>query len=114
MNSWNVILATIIIFGAGVITGGLLVDHVVHPAAVHRPSEPKPSGPPATNDSSDLPPQLRAQVLNKQFVGQLDDTLDLTPQQRQQIEKIIAEGQQNTRNISSTENFQQSQPAGRS
>lgn len=99
MNSWNVILATIVIFGAGVITGGLLVDHVVHPAAVHRPAEPKPPGPPATNESSDMPAPLRAQMMNKQFVGQLNDTLDLTPQQRQQIGKIISQGQQNTRDL---------------
>ena len=28
MNSWKIILAAVVIFGAGVITGGLLVNHV--------------------------------------------------------------------------------------
>ncbi len=28
MNSWKVILATVVIFGAGVLTGGLLVNYV--------------------------------------------------------------------------------------
>jgi len=28
VNNWKVILATIVIFGAGVVTGGLLVSHV--------------------------------------------------------------------------------------
>jgi hypothetical protein len=31
VNNWKVILATIVIFGTGVITGGLLVHHVQHP-----------------------------------------------------------------------------------
>ena len=30
MNSWKVILAAVVIFGAGVLTGGLLVDYVDH------------------------------------------------------------------------------------
>lgn len=38
-------------------------------------------------------------MLNKQFVGQLDDELQLTKEQRAQIQKIIAEGQQSTRDL---------------
>jgi Spy/CpxP family protein refolding chaperone len=100
VNSWNVILATIIIFGAGVITGGLLVshvDHVAHPLQAHHTPSPKPPG--ANNDQDDLPGPLRAQLLNKQFVDQLNDTLGLTPQQRQQIQKIITQGQQNMHDL---------------
>ena len=29
MNSWKIILATVIIFGAGVVVGGLLVQHII-------------------------------------------------------------------------------------
>lgn len=95
MNNWNVILATIVIFGAGVITGGLLVDHVKQPAYVqHRPAPPKPPGPPDT-----MPQALTPEFLKKQFVGQLGDKLDLSPDQRQQIEKIISQGQQQTRDL---------------
>lgn len=33
MNSWKIILATVVIFGCGVVTGGLLVNYVerAHP-----------------------------------------------------------------------------------
>jgi hypothetical protein len=97
VNSWKVILATIIIFGAGVITGGLLVDHVKHPAYYHPPQPPKPPGPPS--EIGDVPGPLRAQMLNKQFVAQLNDELQLTKEQREQIQKIISQGQQNTRDL---------------
>jgi len=98
VNSWNVILATIVIFAAGVITGGLLVDHVKHPAhAYYRPPMTKPPGQPA--EPGDMPGPMRAQMLNKQFVGQLDDELQLSKEQREQIGKIIAQGQQSTRDL---------------
>jgi hypothetical protein len=96
VNSWNVILATIVIFGAGVITGGLLVNHVEHPAGVHRPMVIRP--PESTNDS-EIPVPMRAQILNKQFVGQLSEELQLSKDQREQIGKIIAQGQQSTRDL---------------
>jgi hypothetical protein len=97
VNSWKIILATIVIFGAGVITGGLLVDHVKHPAYYRPQHPPAPQTPPS--EMGDMPAPLRAQMLNKQFVGQLDDELQLTKEQREQIQKIIAQGQQSTRDL---------------
>ena len=88
MNSWKVILATIVIFGAGVITGGLLVDHVKHP---FRPPPPPPWW--------DVPASARAEIFNKQFVQQLNDKLNLTKEQREQIQKIVAQGQENIHNL---------------
>jgi hypothetical protein len=98
VNSWKIILATIVIFGAGVITGGLLVDHVKHPAYSHppHPSTPPPASP---SDVGDMPAPLRAQMLNKQFVAQLNDELQLSKEQREQIQKIIAQGQQSSRDL---------------
>lgn len=94
MNSWKVILATIVIFGAGVITGGLLVNHVQRPQHLHESAGNRPAG------GSDLPPaQVRPEFLNKQFVEQLNDKLDLSPDQKQKIQKIISQGQQNTRDL---------------
>ena len=93
MNSWKVILATIVIFGAGVITGGLLVDHVKQPFRPHSPFAIKPEQPDV------FPQQLRPEILNKQFVEQLNTKLDLTLQQSNQIQKIIAQGQQNRRDL---------------
>jgi hypothetical protein len=97
VNSWNVILATIVIFGAGVITGGLLVNHVEHPAGVHRPVAVKSQE--QTNEFGEMPVPLRAQILNKQFVGQLSEELQLSKDQREQIGKIIAQGQQSTHDL---------------
>jgi hypothetical protein len=96
VNSLKVILATIVIFGAGVITGGLLVDHVKHPAYSKPAHPPTPPVPP---ESSDVPGPLRAPMLNKQFVEQLNDQLQLTKDQREQIQKIISQGQQSTRDL---------------
>lgn len=90
MNSWKVILATIVIFGAGVITGGLLVNHV---------EKPLHAAPAPTAGWSDVPPQLRPEMLNYRFVQRLSDRLDLKPDQRQKIEKIIADGQNRTHDL---------------
>jgi hypothetical protein len=99
VNSWKVILATIVIFGAGVFTGGFLVNQVQHPK---RPRQipPVASNTNATdNVSTEIPVPLRAEILNKQFVGQLSNRLDLTAQQDQQIQKIVADGQQRSRDL---------------
>ena len=94
MRFWNVILATIVIFGAGVITGGLLVNHVEHPPVVHRGGPgmrpPPPDG---------LPMPMRADILNKQLVQLLNEKLDLTSQQSNRIQKIISDGQQRTHEL---------------
>lgn len=91
MNFWKIILATVVIFGAGVMTGGLLVNYVErgHPGD-HRP--------PAGNHDSDLP-MPHSGMLNKSFAQQLDDALHLTPEQRKAIEKIIADGQQRNHDL---------------
>ena len=96
MKAWNIILATIVIFGAGVFTGGLLVNQVEHQRRPH-PSLPTVTQPPQPET---MPPeQVRPEFLNKQFVEQLDDQLQLTKDQREQIQKIISQGQQNTRDL---------------
>ncbi len=74
MNSWKVILATVVIFGAGVLTGGLLVGHVVHE---YRPA-PRPRSP---------------EIWRKEFIGHLDRALHLTREQHAAISEIVTEGQ---------------------
>ena len=96
MNSWKIILATVVIFGSGVVTGGLLVNYVerAHPE-IRRPS----TGPrPDRAGSPDLPLPL-PQILNRQFVEQLDADVHLTPEQREKIGKIIADGQVRNRDL---------------
>ena len=80
MNSWKIILAAVVIFGCGVVTGGLLVNYVER---AHRHT--------AEN--------RRPQMLNQQFVEQLDAALHLTPEQREKIGKIIADGQERNRDL---------------
>lgn len=105
MNYWKVILATVVIFGTGVLTGGLLVDHVSHAHQKNSRRAPaKPVATPPTNhqaptNSSDFFMPRMAKEMGKQFVKQLNDTLKLTPEQREKIEKIIVEGQERNREI---------------
>ncbi len=87
MNSWKVILATIVIFGAGVITGGLLVNNVKQPFRAPRPV------------LYDVPVAFRPEILSRQFVERLNHELNLSKQQSNQIQKIIAQGQESTRQL---------------
>lgn len=94
MKSWSLILATIVIFGAGVITGGLLVNHVKHPAGTHGQM-----GVTNTTPVAMMPQPLTPEFMKKQFVGQLNDELQLSKEQREQVGKIIAQGQQSTHDL---------------
>jgi len=100
VNYWKVILATIVIFGAGVITGGLLVNHVEHPArplfVFHQPARPVST---SRTPYENMPPEVRPEILKTNFVQLLNDRLDLTPRQREQIRKIITQSQQNTHDL---------------
>ncbi|MGA2242233.1 MAG: hypothetical protein ABSH11_09360 [Verrucomicrobiota bacterium] len=100
MNSWKIILAALVIFGAGVITGGLLVHHVNGrpPSHVEPPSAGPNTHPPADNHGPTPPPEVPlpqlAERLSKDFVHQLDKSLHLTPKQRDTIAKIVVAGQE--------------------
>ena len=99
MNNWKVIFATAVIFGAGVVTGGLLVNYVTysHPRNNFRhPAATAEVHPPATNQLphlADAPKPRLPEILSKDFVEKLEGELQLAPEQRAAIEKIIAEGQ---------------------
>jgi len=105
VNYWKVILATVVIFGAGVLTGGLLVNFVDHSHQKNPHHSQTNAGAHATNNNAtpprwaELPPPRLAEKLGKQFVQQLNDELLLTPEQREKIEKLIAEGQERNREI---------------
>ncbi|MFZ0826755.1 MAG: hypothetical protein WAO02_04960 [Verrucomicrobiia bacterium] len=100
MNVWKIILATVLIFGAGVLTGGLLVDHVKDklPGDAETPApviNARPSGDnhePAHVPEIPLPRQ--AERLSKDFVRRLNDALHLNPEQKAAIAKIVADGQE--------------------
>ena len=100
MNSWKVILATVVIFAAGVITGGLLVNHVndTRPDSVDPATSVSNVHAPADNHASTRPPEVPlprlAERLSKELVRRLDKTLHLTMLQSNAIAAIVAEGQE--------------------
>ncbi len=90
MNSWKVILATMVIFATGVVTGGLLVYHVdVRAPHVKRPGATAARPPAAPS----------AGVMRVEFLRRAQKELDLTPEQRERIDKIIKDSQERTRKI---------------
>ncbi|MGH7953334.1 MAG: hypothetical protein ACREFE_15670 [Limisphaerales bacterium] len=103
MNSWKVIFATAVIFGAGVLTGGLLVNYTNHsrPKNFHHASElnSRLENHGREQRPAELPMPPMAQKMNKQFLAQLDDRLHLAPGQYDKIKKIIAEGQERNHEI---------------
>ncbi len=106
MNEWKVIFATVIIFGTGVIAGGLLVNYadvshlkITQVSAIQ--VDTTNAVPLAVTNSPIKPPGGQhgrlPEILSRQFVDQLDRGLQLTLDQRADIEKIIAEGQDEMR-----------------
>jgi hypothetical protein len=105
MNSWKVILAAVVIFGAGVLTGGLLVNYVDHSPLqnVRLPFMGARLHPQMGGHDPLRPeefPRLRSpEILKKDFVERFDNALKLTPAQHDAIQKIITEGQEQNRQI---------------
>ena len=77
VSTWKVILATMVIFTAGMLTGGVMIHQFAK-----RPSPPAPFQP---------------MILRKEFLGRMNRELALTRQQRERIEKIMTESQERTR-----------------
>ena len=105
MNNWklipSIVLATVLIFGAGVFTGGLLVNYVkpakpkkIAPPEIHAAAASTTNCPPAspTNAVVKAPAPL-PEILSKPFLIKLDEQLHLTSDQHKAVEKIISEGQ---------------------
>jgi hypothetical protein len=93
VNSWKVILATMVIFGAGVITGGVLVHKTASqpPVRIPRPANAGTNAP--------LPTVTPAQLQRMEFLVRATRELELTVEQRDRVERIIREGQDRSRQI---------------
>ncbi len=87
MNTWKIVFATLVIFVAGVVTGGLVVSYAER-------SQPKRHRVTPQKISNTMPKGLRLD-----FLQNLDREIALTPEQRSRIEKIISEGQERNRQI---------------
>jgi hypothetical protein len=106
VNIWKVILATLVIFGTGVITGGLLVGYSdrawrrppPEPALTEGPP-PMAAAPSAGAARENRQPGLLPPSLRRDFVERLDRELNLSAEQREEIRRIVNEGQQRTREI---------------
>ena len=106
MNNWKVIptivLATVLIFGAGVFTGGMLVNFVKqgHPHQVAK----HPATPPNTPATNTVAPQVHPpvrppEILSKDFLQRLDTELRLSKDEHEAIQKVISEGQNEMRKV---------------
>jgi Spy/CpxP family protein refolding chaperone len=103
VNTWKVILATLVIFIAGAITGGLVVSQsrsrdTMPPASV-RPAPQNTAGTGTNGVRHIRLPAPRPGPLRKDFVDHLQRELDITADQRERIEKIISEGQEQTKEL---------------
>ena len=105
MNTWKVILATLVIFGTGVVTGGLLVtysDSVQRHqrrqmlTEVQRLAQRTNASNAAREIRVPLPPNL---ILRKDFLERLDRELKLNAGQHERIEKFISEGQERIKGL---------------
>jgi len=90
VSPWKVILATMVIFGCGVVTGALLMKTELPSAGA--PAELTPQASPSTN----LPPPL-TQVQRPEFLRRLQKQLELSASQRDEIAKIMKASQERNR-----------------
>lgn len=79
-----------LIFGTGVVTGGLLVRHV---QVARWPRQPRP----ATNVRPTLP--ISPAGMRLEFLRRAGQELNLTPEQHDRVDRIIKESQQRMRKL---------------
>jgi Spy/CpxP family protein refolding chaperone len=87
MNTWKVILATLVLYGAGVVTGGLLVHYAAQARIGHNSR--------SANGTHSAPPS--AGGIRFEFLRRMGRDLELTPDQRERVDKILKESQEQTR-----------------
>lgn len=90
MNTWKVILATLVIFVAGVVTGAVVVWHSQH--LIVQPS-------PHQNATAHPGPVVSPGGLRLEFLRRIQRDLNLTADQHEQIDKLLKESQERSRKI---------------
>ncbi|NBR85384.1 MAG: hypothetical protein EBS84_03340 [Proteobacteria bacterium] len=82
MNPWKFILATVLIYGTGVVTGALVIKLVDRPQPAHVKASP----------------QLTFnQIQRAEFLSRLQKQLNLTPEQNEHIGQILRDSNQRTK-----------------
>jgi hypothetical protein len=100
MREWKVIVATLVIFTAGVVTGGLLVRQTSpKPNANRRPLLPTHGQLPPLRETRERDPRVAASEQRQAYVARLNSELTLSPEQTAGVEQILKDGQQRTRAI---------------
>jgi len=82
-----------VIFGTGVVTGGLLVRHA-GPGRDRRPPRAISSAHPA--------PAVSAGVVRIEFLRRMERELALSPEQREPVDKVLKEGQERMKKLMET------------
>ena len=85
VNAWKPILAALVIFAAGVVTGGLTVQ-------VRQP-RPAPNNPGGNAPSKKMPAMPREAQL-RELSRRMQAELNLAPEQRNSIETIVRDSQE--------------------
>ncbi len=89
MNTWKIILATVLIFGSGVVTGGLLVRRSEHFTPARPGRIPAAAGlQPAGQGGYRL-----------EFLRRAQRELILTGEQRERVEKVFSQSQERTKRL---------------
>lgn len=99
MNTWKVILATLVIFATGVVTGGLLVKYASNLNTQPVAAAPAPQ---VSNGATNRPFQPAAnpwQLQSRNLLRKMERELTLTEGQREHMEQIITNSQERTRFI---------------
>ncbi|MCS7336786.1 MAG: hypothetical protein NZ739_00895 [Verrucomicrobiae bacterium] len=104
MSTWKIVLATVVIFGAGVLTGGLLVSHARRADArqMRRITTALEAWRPRAAELVRAGREDARALLDQRrfdFIRTIHRQLKLTPEQRARIEQIVREGQEKTREI---------------
>jgi DNA-binding protein H-NS len=94
VNTWKVILATMLIFGTGVVTGGLLVRNSER-------IKPHSQKVPGQNTSHPTQPfsSLSPNGVRLEFLRRMERDLNLSKEQHEKIDAILAESQEHTRKL---------------
>jgi Spy/CpxP family protein refolding chaperone len=98
VSPWKVILATMVIFICGVIAGAILTKSVSPPPIVAANPTVDTSSPKKTQtaSASTMPATPMLQLQRANFLKVLDKQLELTPDQRDEIAKIMKASQERT------------------
>jgi Spy/CpxP family protein refolding chaperone len=84
VNAWKPILAALVIFAAGVVTGGLTVQI----------RQPRPAPNPASNAPSRKVPVMPREAQLRELSRRMQAELDLAPEQRDRIEALVRDSQE--------------------